>query len=60
MNVNNPSLLLAFFKSPANLVEAIRQRGLAVVNVRDDAEIADILLLHGGTAAWNGKNGREV
>ena len=38
---------LALAERPGKLQQAVGQRGFAVVNVRDDAKIADVLGIHG-------------
>ena len=40
--------------------EAVGQGGLAVVDVGDDAEIADVLLVHDGNHGSTGRMGRQL
>ncbi|HEY9546188.1 MAG TPA: hypothetical protein VIR56_09270, partial [Solimonas sp.] len=40
------------FQSTGQLDETIGERRLAVVDMRDDAEIADVILTHGAVVFW--------
>ena len=45
---------LPLSQATAGLDEPVRQRGLAVIDVRDDRKVPDVLLIHGPTAGARG------
>src|SRR3546814_4596608 len=50
--VENLRVHFTLFQSTGQLDETIGERRLAVVDMRDDAEIADVILTHGAVVFW--------